>query len=235
MTAIEVTHEPLLRHAELGRATRRGHDLPPDSFVYGISTTGDRLGAAKALGSWYGTENDFTLGSRGQQMDAMGGSLKRSNTFNGRDFVAMNKAATKKGLHTSSDFAKYKFTHNVEKQPMTMDTNTNKAEVGRIPPETVFGQANRAGTPVMELMGNRYQQKWLQEKRQNESVARARSRQSKDWPCSSYEARPPISVGPHVSTFRSAKARMSALENHEYESASRFGYLGQGAHATPPY
>ena len=58
-------------------------------------------------------------------MDAMGGSLKRSNTFNGRDFVAMNKAATKKGLHTSSDFAKYKFTHNVEKQPMTMDTNTN--------------------------------------------------------------------------------------------------------------
>ena len=33
--------------AELGRSTRRGHELPPDSFVYGISTTGDQAGAAK--------------------------------------------------------------------------------------------------------------------------------------------------------------------------------------------
>ncbi|XP_075256953.1 cilia- and flagella-associated protein 77-like isoform X2 [Convolutriloba macropyga] len=250
MTAIEITHDPLLQHAELGRSTRRGHELPPDSFVYGISTTGDQAGAAKALGSWSGLENDSI-----RKISHPAGPLTRSKTFNDRDFVAMNKAATKKGLHTATDFSRFRSTHNIEKGQMTMSANTNKAEIGRVPPETVFGQPTRACTPVFDLMENKYQHKWLQQRKDQEMLSRARSRLSKMGTRGIYETRasllrkylPPIEnhemwqiskfkkVGPHVSSFRSAGARRSALENHELEGASRFGYLGQGAHATPPY
>ena len=44
-----------------------------------------------------------------------------------------------------------------------------------------------------------------------------------------------VQVSPHVSSFRSESARKSALEYHDLDGASRFGYFSQGINATPPY
>ncbi len=52
-------------------------------------------------------------------------------------------------------------------------------EVGRIPPETVFGQPTRPCTPVFDLIEHKYQQKWLADRREQEILSRARSKMSK--------------------------------------------------------
>ena len=60
-----------------------------------------------ALGSW----------SAGHSVSAAlpGGGIQRSKTMNDRDFVSLNKAATRKGLYTSQDFSKFRATHNTSK------------------------------------------------------------------------------------------------------------------------
>ena len=80
----------------------------------------DSLKTILALGSWSGLENDSI-----RKISHPAGPLTRSKTFNDRDFVAMNKAATKKGLHTATDFSRFRSTHNIEKGQMTMSANTN--------------------------------------------------------------------------------------------------------------
>lgn len=240
------TVNPLLQKGELGRTTRRGHDLPPESFVYGLPSAGDRDGAAKALGSWTSLEKALSSNALGGPASGPGG-LQRSKTMNDRDFVSLNKAATRKGLFTSQDVSKFRATHNTTK-PL-IGSKQLEREVTRIPPETVFGQPTMPCTPVFDLLEHKYQQKWLQDRRQQDLLSWARSTQSKP-SRDVYENRatllrkylPPIEnhelwqirkfkkVGPHVSSFRSENARKTALQNQEFDGASRFGYLGQGAY-----
>lgn len=252
MAAVEHSHNLLLQRPELGRTTRRGDDLPGDNFTYGISTIsvrGDKGGAGKAISSWQSVEGIQGQGKRPK--------LHRSKTMDIQDFMALNKAATRKGLHTSQEFSKFRSTHSMPKTVSGLSANPGVAgaEVARIDPFQVYGQPTRPTTPIYDLIEHGYQRKWLEHRRDQDMAARAMSNYSKAGVQGIYETRASLlrkylpkienhevwqiakfkNVGPHVSSFRSENARKSALENHELDGACRLGYLSQGGYATPPY
>lgn len=88
-----------------------------------------------------------------------------------RDFITLNKAATQAGLVTSEEQAQYRATHDVTTPPSAKENRLKLPK--RLPPTMVFGKpTQRPVTPVFDLLENRYQTRWLKERRLAEISSR---------------------------------------------------------------
>merc|ERR1712080_316066 len=79
-----------------------------------------------------------------------------------RDFISMNKAATRAGLVTAKEHFQYRATHEVA--PLKKEREV-KCKSGKELPNinTVYGVPTKPSTPVFDLLEHKYQDKWLEE------------------------------------------------------------------------
>jgi len=228
-------NNPLLMKSELGKPLRRCFTLPPEDFVYGRRNYGKEAGAADALSSWKPSQSR---------------SAKKAASAHQRDFITLNKAATQAGLVTAQEQSQYRAIHDFERKSSVV-RDFNQKLPKRLPPTMVFGvPTQKTATPIFDLLENRYQEKWLKERREAElkhrlaTDAQIRNGSGKGY----YQTRasmlrrhsPPIDPPPlwqmkrfrkipgHLETFRTDKARRNAFNHHASDCTSRTGVFGHG-------
>lgn len=234
----------LLLRTELGKPKRRGV-LIPSGYTYGRPNEQRDGGSSEALHGWP-TLSSTTL------------PFKRKEKTSQRDFMALNRAAVSAGLVSATDQYEFRATHDVRRKAQSEDKSRSRTR--RIPPSMVFGISTRPSTPIFDLLEHKYQDKWLQQRRQLELAKRqeenkqrkkliaAKQRRS---PGNVYETRASLlrtyqnpvdpsplwqmpkftkEAKPSLQTFRSAKARRSAYDSFDSDKISRGGNLGQGVY-----
>lgn len=224
-------NNPLLQKSELGRPLRRCFTLPHDGFTYGKANEGKDSGAADAL-VWRSAPPAQLLYLKAKKAP--------------RDFIGLNKAAVQAGLTTAQEHFQYRATHDMRRKDSGNEKTSLK--VKRIPPTMVFGIPTKPSTPVYNLLGHKYQDVWLEERRKAEEATRARQEQKRHVDKTIYETRtsrlrkfqPPVDSAPlwhmpkfekvpaYLSTFRSDKAKDTAFKHHATDSTSRRGAFGHG-------
>ncbi|XP_022782819.1 cilia- and flagella-associated protein 77-like isoform X2 [Stylophora pistillata] len=163
----------------------------------------------------------------------------------GKDSGAAD-GAVQTGLTTAQEHFQYRATHDMRRKDFGNEKTLSK--VKRIPPTMVFGVPTKPSTPVYDLLGHKYQDRWIEERRKAEGAARARQEQKKHVDKTIYETRtvllrkyqPPVDPSPpwhmkkfekipaYLSTFRSDQAKDSAFKHHATDSTSRQGVFGHG-------
>merc|ERR1711971_1430514 len=113
-----------------------------------------------------------------------------------------------------------------------------------------YGVSTRPSTPVFDLLENKYQDRWLQERRKSELEKREKHQQKQNQNKGIYETRasllrkhcpqvesPPLWQMPkfqkqsaHLETFRSHPARQRAYQNHATDCTARTGVFGHGTY-----
>ncbi|KAL5012640.1 hypothetical protein ScPMuIL_011191 [Solemya velum] len=230
-----LANELLLRN-QLGEPRRRGVTLP-DGFTYGQPNAGRDGGANEALHGWP-TLSTTSL------------PFPRKDKKVDRDFMGLNKAAIGSGLVTASENYEFRATHDVRRK-MSGD-DKQRIRTRRIPPTMVFGISTRPSTPIFDLLEHKYQDKWLQSRRQQELTNRQENTKvCKKTPGKVYDTRATLlrtyqypvdpaplwqmprfarNAKPALQTFRSARARRSAYSHFESDQISRQGALGHGVY-----
>lgn len=233
-----LSNELLLR-TELGKTKRRGYaqpGFPNEGFVYGRPNEARYGGATDALHGWPSTLSSTTL------------PFHRREKKSDRDFMALNKAAVQTGLVTAQENYEFRATHDVRKRASGDDDT--KVRTRRVPPTMVFGISTRPSTPIFDLLEHKYQDKWLQQRRQQELAKRQEESKRRN-PNAVYETRASLlrtyqnpvdpaplwqlpkftkSAKPSLQTFRSENARRSAYANFETDKISRRGNMGHGVY-----
>jgi len=233
------TNNPLLIKADIGKALKRGFELPNNkNFTYGKANQKHASGAADAMGSW-------NAGSR------VLAPLKTGS--NGRDFIQINRLATKCGLVTAKEQSEYRATHDATTSQGGLNTSgTGSASFKRLPPNQVYGVPTKPSTPVFDLLEHKYQDRWLQNRRKDEMTKSAQEDEKKGSSkmnsyCETRASRlrrysPPVDppplwqmskfqkVLPALETFRTDEARESAFEHHKSDCTSRHGVFGHGCY-----
>lgn len=146
----------LLLRTELGKPKRRGVMIP-DGYTYGRPNDERDGGSSEALHGWP-TIRTTTL------------PFKRKERTSQRDFMALNRAAVSAGLVSANDQYEFRATHDVRRKAQSEDKSRSRTR--RIPPSMVFGIATRPATPIFDLLEHKYQDKWLQQRRQLELAKR---------------------------------------------------------------
>ncbi|XP_070582073.1 cilia- and flagella-associated protein 77-like [Ptychodera flava] len=225
---------PLLTKPQLGVALKRGFTLPSAQFTYGRPNASKDGGAAEAVSGWTGLSSLPIL---------------RKEKKQDRDFIALNKAAVNAGLVSAPEQYQYRATHDVRRR--VSEEEKNKVRTRRIPASMTFGVSTRPSTPVFDLIENKYQDRWLQERRKTELAKREKIQQKTLTNKGIYETRtsllrkyaPPIDPPPlwqlprfhrgksasaHLETYRSPSTKDVAFKHHATDSTSRRGVFGHG-------
>ncbi|KXJ18672.1 cilia- and flagella-associated protein 77 [Exaiptasia diaphana] len=225
-------NNPLLQKTELGRPLRRCFTLPSDGFTYGKPNDGKTSGAADAL-VW-----------RSAPIQTSFHKEKKAP----RDFQTLNKSAVQIGLTTAQEHFQYRATHDVRKLDSRNQKNQSTLQKIRFPPTMVFGVPTKPSTPVYDLLGHKYQDRWLEERRKAEETMRAKQIQKRHVDKNIYETRasllrkfqPPVDNPPlwqmpkfqkipaQIESFRSENAKKQAFKHHATDSTSRKGAFGHG-------
>ncbi|XP_048774677.2 cilia- and flagella-associated protein 77-like isoform X3 [Ostrea edulis] len=236
----------LLLRTELGRPKRRGYGSPGEGYIFGRPNDARHGGADDALHGWPRNLSTTTLPFAKKDKNAS------------RDFMALNKAAVQNGLVTAGENYEFRATHDVRRK--TAGSENTRLRTRRIPPTMVFGISTRPSTPIFDLLEHKYQDKWLQQRRQQELAKRKEETQKRKhlWdmkqkrnPSKVYETRASLlrtyqnpvedaplwqmpkfksSAKPSLETFRSPQAREIAFRNFESDQISRKGKLGHGTY-----
>lgn len=233
----------LLLRTELGRPKRRGV-LFPAGLTYGRPNQIRDGGSSEALHGWPSLSNTNL-------------PFKRKEKGSQRDFMALNRAAVSAGLVTANDQYEFRATHDVRRK--TQSEDSQRVRTRRIPPSMVFGISTRPSTPIFDLLEHKYQDKWLQQRRQLELAKRqeenkecpSEKEMQKRMPGQVYETRASLlrtyqnpvepdqlwhmpkfakEAKPSLQTFRSAKARQAAYDGFDTDKISRKGNLGHGVY-----
>jgi len=146
----------LLLRTELGKPKRRGVIIPA-GYTYGRPNEMRDGGSTEALQGWP-TLNSTNL------------PFKRKEKGAQRDFMSLNKAAVSAGLVRANDQFEFRATHDVRRKAQSEEGQRNRTR--RIPPSMVFGISTRPSTPIFDLLEHKYQDKWLQQRRQLEVAKR---------------------------------------------------------------
>lgn len=146
----------LLLRTELGKPRRRGVMMPSD-YTFGRPNDKRDGGSSEALHGWP-TLSTTTL------------PFKRKEKTPQRDFMALNRAAVSAGLVSATDQFEFRATHDVRRKAQSEDKSRSRTR--RIPPSMVFGVSTRPSTPIFDLLEHKYQDKWLQQRRQLEMAKR---------------------------------------------------------------
>lgn len=237
-----LSNELLLRD-KVGQPRTRGFYLPGGGFTYGRPNDKRDFTAADALRGWGGGVSSLPIDTKEAQP--------------GRDFKGLNRAAVSAGLVTSGENYEYRATHDIRIQP---STKKEKARTRRLPPTMVFGLPTRPSTPIYDLLEHKFQDKWIQQRYQQEIKQRkeeqhgsrfSSARSSKKSGLLLYNTRATLlrtyqnpveetplwqmprftkSARPHLQTFRSTKGREEAFKNFDLDRISRKGVFGTGVY-----
>jgi len=222
----------LLLRDKLGQPKTRGFYLPGRGFTYGRPNDRRDYTAADALKGWGGGNSSLPFD-------------RPSKQATGRDFMALNRSAVSAGLVTSKENYDYRATHDIRLKPPATE---QKARTRRLPPSMVFGLPTRPSTPIYDLLENKFQDKWISQRRNQEMTKRKEEKQNQ---MLLYDTRASLlrtfqnpvdekavwqmprftkSAKPHLQTFRSSKQKEDAFKNFELDRIGRKGVLGQGVY-----
>ena len=230
--ALRETNNPLLLKAEIGKPLKRGFMLPPDQFTYGKTSQGEIFGAGDTI-SWHAKLKPLNLKEK-----------KPS-----RDFISMNKAATRAGLVTAQEHFQYRATN--EADPFKSNRIVKCKSGKDVPNDVVYGVPTKPSTPVFDLLEHKYQDQWLEEMQTcDKSKKNHKEKQKNQVPQKSYgETRasrlrrysPPVdppplwqmsrfqkNALPALQTFRNEDVRRKAFIHHSSDCTARTGVFGQG-------
>lgn len=231
--ALRETSNPLLLKAGLGKSQRRGFALPPEEFTYGKTTQNESYGA-------------------GDSMNWQCAKLKPLNHEKKpvRDFVALNREATRAGLVTSQEHFQYRATHE-KVAPLKNKQSMKSKSPNGIPVDMVHGVPTKPSTPVFDLLEHKYQGKWLEEVEQLDTSKSMKEKEKKGLKCSYGDTRaarlhrysPPVeppplwqmpkfqkNALPALQTFRSEEQREKAFRHHSTDCTARTGVFGHGTY-----
>ncbi|KAI5088451.1 cilia- and flagella-associated protein 77 [Silurus meridionalis] len=227
-----MANNPLLLKPKIGKPISRGLTFPGPDFVYGIVTTRQDGGVAKALSSWHAPVQSFSHSAQCGKTE--------------RDFVALNREGVKCGLVTAKELQQYRATHDI-RRPVA--TEVFKYAPVQIPEGITFGIPTRPSTPISALLEYRYRQRWLEEQlakdralleHQNKKFQLTRNQDTRttllrknrplEEPPSTWKLPRFQQIGPALDTFRDSEARRKALAAHNMDSVARRGLLGQGTY-----
>lgn len=228
----------LQQHPRLGKNTSRAYALPKSkTFVHGVKNYYVDGGVAEIMK---------------QPLQLSGPTIKQEKTRT-RDWAALNRAAVQTGATSAKDLTQFRMQHNIwAKEP----EHYRHAKDLQLPFDFTHGVANRPGTPIDTLIRQKYQRKWLQEKKneQNKATQRAlnnqeltverafenkasRLRKSKigqglrmsrdvPWQMPKWDA-----VPAHISSFRSKTMYDASFQRHGVDKSARIGAIGQGIYS----
>ena len=224
------TNNPLLLKAGVGKPLKRGFVMPPDDFTFGKINQGQVIGAGETL-NWPASEKV---------------SIQKEKKSE-RDFISLNKTATRAGLVTAKEHFQYRVTH--ELAPLKKEREI-KCKSGKMLPDinTVYGVSTRPSTPVFDLLEHKYQDKWLESMQASEELLK--KKEIEQWNQKSYtETRasrlrrysPPVDSPPlwqmskfqkkalpALQTFRNEEERRRAFVHHASDCTARTGVFGHG-------
>merc|ERR1711997_532040 len=141
----------LKQHPTLGKQTSRAFELPKSkTFVHGVKNYYVDGGVAEIMK---------------QPLQLSGPAIKNKSTLHQkkrRDWVALNRAAVQTGATSSHDLTQFRMQHNIwQKDP----AEYRHGKGLQLPPDFTHGIANRPSTPIDTLIRQKYQRKWLQDKK----------------------------------------------------------------------
>ncbi|XP_074654845.1 cilia- and flagella-associated protein 77-like [Tubulanus polymorphus] len=234
----------LLLLPRLGKPMRRGYHFPGgEDFTFGTPNKGHDGGAREAMGCW----NTGEERKQKSADDSIILPIRRKEKKAERDFKSLNRAAVQAGLTQPNEQYHFRATHDIRRRQS--DEEKNKTRTRRLPPQMVYGIATRPSTPIFDLLENKYQDRWLDERKQSELAKREKDETKKHTVGKVYETRAsllrtyqnPVDPGPlwkmqkfnekakpHLQTFRSGRARDQAFEHHKSDCISRKGVFGHG-------
>lgn len=150
---------PLLVKSEVGQHKESGHDLPPESFVYGVKTERKPNDcAAQVLQSWHNLEKQLE-GYHGKEA---------------ADYVAMNREGAKAGVCNAKEVKAYREGHLITIKHVLLSTSKDLKKPYRLPsdskPNFSYGLPTRPSSPVSKVLNGQYAREWelLQKSRSEE-------------------------------------------------------------------
>ncbi|XP_050388519.2 cilia- and flagella-associated protein 77 [Patella vulgata] len=225
----------LLLRTELGKPKRRGYGSGGGDMYFGRPNEKGTLGASEALRGWSSMNQNSTL------------PFHRKEKATERDFLELNKTAVNSGIVTSGENFAYRSINDIRRR--TAGTEKNKTKIRRLPPSMVYGISTRPSTPIFDLLEHKYQDKWLQQ-RQQEELAKKKEKIKKNAGVV-YETRAsllrtyqnPVESGPlwqlprfknsskpHLQTFRTKSQEGDAFKQFDSDKIARQGNLGHGVY-----
>lgn len=221
-----LSKNPLLIQAEVGKVRKRCMTLPPSNYTYGAPTVYRDGGVPQALSSWKTHKMTWKYVAPP-----------------GKDFIALNRSAVVSGLTTSQEQQHYRATHDIRRRLKTREERPKMM----FPDDMVFGVTTRPSTPIYELLENKYQDKWIKERREAERSMQEEE-EKRRLRGKVYETRATLlrrysepvdplpywkmkrwnKIPPQLGSFRTDKARSEAFHHHASDAISRTGVFGHG-------
>ena len=210
------TNNPLLLKAEIGKPLKRGFVMPPDQFSFGKTSDAKIIGAKETI-TW----------------PVRVKPLHKKEKKPPRDFISLNKAATRAGLVTTDEHFQYR----------TMHERGEKIKSDEVCPSTdtvcdVFTKTSATGFDLHdEQMKKKYDEQMKKKdhnKRIHNSYGETRASRLRRysppvdppplWQMAKFQRK----ASPALQTFRSEEVRRKAFVRHASDCTARTGVFGHG-------
>ncbi|XP_053940454.1 cilia- and flagella-associated protein 77 [Cuculus canorus] len=198
---------PLILKAELGQPRRNCCTLPGFDFSYGLRIQRTDGGVREAIGHWDTVKPRTT-------------TLVEEKP---RDFIAMNRAATKAGYTTAREFNLYYKAKDIRRK----DKCGRFKSPPKLPADFTYGVRPRPSTPLYDLLQHKYKELWMEEQRALTAALRIQKKKKdtvRDTRTTWLRKHPPPAkkesfwhlphlekVGPHLCTFPDRGAHKKAF------------------------
>lgn len=225
---------------EVGKASRHGYSyVPPESYRYGICMNVKEGGVRDSL-TW------------SSHLPSLTGSGKNKKSRTRRDFEALNKGAISAGLVNEKGQYAFRATHDA-RRPIDDDVTANRKPGKTKIPDMTFGMPVRPSTPIYEVIEHKFQDLWIRDQMSQTKAKKVAERAAKLKPGQINDTRTSIlrqhqvavdpaplwqmkkfnkSAKPHLSTFRTEKAKQEAFKHQTSDGVPRKGLTHQGVYET---
>lgn len=218
---------------QLGKSRSRGHQLPDQTFTYGVANVKLDGGVSEALQTWANQAKDTR--TREERFKIV------------RDYVTLNKEAARNGCTTTKQNEQFRVLNDITRKIRIGGGDGSGSSFSKKPmvfPEGhCFGVPNRPSTPLAEVIEHKYLKDWLVDQERTECrKVEAKAEASKvisgayhtksSW---LKNAKIPVEERPLwkmqrfrnaeacVDSFRSDRQRARALSAHAVDSIPRKG------------
>ena len=226
-------HNPLLSKAELGRPRLRFFTLPPEGFTYGRKNFSQDGGAREAM-HWTKSPN----------------RVEFKTTPLPKDFISLNREALAAGFTTAPGQSNFRGGHDIRQRDKIGRTRCRSEIPKSAPPDLAYGISTRPSTPINELLGYKYQERWIQERKRslldeferqgeerralrtvNQTKTSLMRKKTPSVECYTFWQMPRFQKTPSkVASFRNIDLKEKSFKAHQDEAPKREGIFGQGVY-----
>nr|CAH8837933.1 unnamed protein product [Trichobilharzia regenti] len=221
----------------LGRCNTFCLNTPPLSFTYGMKNL-KTTGVADAL-HW---SDDTNI--HGKSNDHM---------YLTRDFIALNCESVRQGVTTSKEMTHFRALNDRLRQKQAKHKSRGDSPKAYL--NITHGVANKASTPIEEIISHKYQRDWIDAQMKKAESRRKKSNETKIMSKNIYQSNTEAALRRNcmkkekeesfwklkeferkavgkLDTFRSEDCRKQSLEMHKSSRISRAGLFGHGIQRT---